>query len=255
MASKVAAGARGASAARAHGLAPGRAPVPVPPPGSNRIARRSTRTRAASSGRSPETMPTFSHTRPLPCRVPAPCAIAADLRGLECATARQRSAVSPMRKRVKRTTSVGSGEKSLEQSGNGTAPADLTAGAHCTRPSTDAKLATKAPVYDAGARKGSSPMETESPEVVAEPVPPEGALTLVPPAEGAALLLNDPAALKAQLETYGEARRLLVEWLMSQLVAGIDYTLIHRKVGARGQKTDCPEKGNMTGRGCQVCGG
>jgi len=98
-------------------------------------------------------------------------------------------------------------------------------------------------------------METESPEVVAEPVPPEGALTLVPPAEGAALLLNDPAALKAQLETYGEARRLLVEWLMSQLVAGIDYTLIHRKVGARGQKTDCPEKGNMTGRGCQVCGG
>jgi len=98
-------------------------------------------------------------------------------------------------------------------------------------------------------------METESPDVVAEPVPPEGALTLVPPAEGAALLLNDPAALKAQLETYGEARRLLVEWLMSQLVAGIDYTLIHRKVGARGQKTDCPEKGNMTGRGCQVCGG
>jgi len=98
-------------------------------------------------------------------------------------------------------------------------------------------------------------MENETPDVVAEPVPPEGALTLVPPAEGAALLLNDPAALKAQLETYGEARRLLVEWLMSQLVAGIDYTLIHRKVGARGQKTDCPEKGNLTGRACPTCGG
>jgi len=98
-------------------------------------------------------------------------------------------------------------------------------------------------------------MDPENPDV--ESVPPEGALTVAPPLEGSAdaLLLNDPAALAAQLATYAEARRLLVDWLMSQLVAGIDYTLIHRKVGPRGNKTDCPNKGNMTGRGCEACGG
>jgi len=97
-------------------------------------------------------------------------------------------------------------------------------------------------------------MEPENPEV--ESVPPEGALTVAPPLEGSeALLLNDPAALAAQLATYAEARKLLVEWLMSQLVAGIDYMLIHRRVGPRGNKQDCPEKLNATGSACTQCGG
>ena len=95
-------------------------------------------------------------------------------------------------------------------------------------------------------------METET---SASPLPPEGALT-VTPAEGAdALILHDPAALAAQLKSYGEARKLLVEWLMAQLVAGIDYTLIHKKIGPRGNKQDCPNKGDMVSRGCAECGG
>jgi len=96
-------------------------------------------------------------------------------------------------------------------------------------------------------------MEQETPEVVA--APPEGALTVVPPEGADALILNDPAALAAQLATYAESRKLLVDWLLSQLVAGIDYTLIHKKVGPRGNKTDCPDKGNMTARACAECGG
>ena len=96
-------------------------------------------------------------------------------------------------------------------------------------------------------------MEPETPEVT--PEAPESALAIVAPPPDDALILNDPAALQAQLQSYGEARRLLVEWLMSQLVAGIDYTLIHRKTGPRGNKQDCPNKGNMTGRGCELCGG
>jgi hypothetical protein len=92
-------------------------------------------------------------------------------------------------------------------------------------------------------------------EPTTSPLPPEGALT-VAPAEGAeALILHDPAALAAQLKSYGEARKLLVDWLMAQLVAGIDYTLIHKKIGPRGNKQDCPNKGNMVERSCAACGG
>ena len=98
-------------------------------------------------------------------------------------------------------------------------------------------------------------METEASNPT--PTPPEGAvLALVPTDAGpGTLVLNDPAALAARLKVYGEARQLLVEWLLSKLVAGIDYTLIHRKVGPRGQKTDCPNAGNMVERSCPACGG
>src|SRR5215471_941624 len=111
------------------------------------------------------------------------------------ARAKHRSGLSP-RSRTKRRqvcVSVGSGEKSFEQSGNGTAPADLTALGTCTRPPAAAKNGTlKACVYQTAPQDGSNPpMETETPDVTVEPAPPEGALSLVP-TEGAALLLNDP---------------------------------------------------------------
>lgn len=96
-------------------------------------------------------------------------------------------------------------------------------------------------------------METESDPT---PIPPEGATLALVPADGpGTLVLNDPAALAARLKTYGESRQLLVDWLLSKLVAGIDYTLIHRKVGPRGQKTECPAVGNLTARSCSECGG
>src|SRR5215475_8899142 len=170
------------------------------------------------------------------------------------AKAKTRSGDSPRSRKARRHVceSVGSSQRRARISGKPAAcpgcASSLLAGATV--------LATKAPVYHASTGEGINLMDPENPELVSDPAPPEGALTVAPPLEGSeALLLNDPAALAAQLATYAEARRLLVEWLMSQLVAGIDYTLIHRKVGARGQKTDCPDKGNMTGRGCQVCGG
>jgi len=93
-------------------------------------------------------------------------------------------------------------------------------------------------------------------EITPPPSPADAAALAVLPADaGPALVLNDPAALAERLRVYGESRRILVEWLLGQLVPGIDYTLIHRKVGPRGQKTECPNVGNMVDRTCSECGG
>jgi hypothetical protein len=48
---------------------------------------------------------------------------------------------------------------------------------------------------------------------------------------------------------------VLVDWITSQLVPGIDFLLIHKKVGPRGQKRDCSQAGNMVDRMCAECGG
>jgi len=50
-------------------------------------------------------------------------------------------------------------------------------------------------------------------------------------------------------------RGIFVDWLFSNLVSGIDYMLIHRKVGPRGSKTDCPNRGDAKGSVCSTCGG
>src|SRR5215475_7537870 len=86
--------------------------------------------------------------------------------------------------------------------------------------------------------------------------PPERTLEQLAPVEGIEQFpLYDPAALAAQLETYGEARKVLVTWLLERLDAGIDYALIHKKVGARGNKHECPNAGNMIARTCEQCAG
>jgi len=98
-------------------------------------------------------------------------------------------------------------------------------------------------------------MEPEAPNDVTAPAPPATVLEPTPTADTPALVLNDAAALQVRLDTYSEAREVLVKWLLSKLVAGIDYTLIHRKIGPRGQKTECPNAGNMIARVCEQCGG
>jgi len=95
-------------------------------------------------------------------------------------------------------------------------------------------------------------------ETEPESTPPPAAATaleLAPSVDTPALVLNDPAALQARLDTYSEAREVLVKWILSKLVAGIDYTLIHRKIGPRGNKSECPNAGNMVARVCEACGG
>jgi len=78
---------------------------------------------------------------------------------------------------------------------------------------------------------------------------------LTPRALLGGLTIDDPQVLRAELERYTTVRGIFVDWLFSHLVAGIDYMLIHRKVGARGNKTDCPDKMNATGSTCTQCGG
>ena len=91
-------------------------------------------------------------------------------------------------------------------------------------------------------------------EETTAPAPPETALTQLAPVEGIESLY-DPAALKVQLDTYADARKVLLDWLLEKLTAGIDYTLIHRKIGPRGNKTECPNAGDMVARICETCGG
>src|SRR5436189_15982 len=69
------------------------------------------------------------------------------------------------------------------------------------------------------------------------------------------LALTDPEVLKGQLAAYSAARKLFVDWLFSNLTAGVDYMLIHRKIGRGQNRQDCPQKQNRTGRGCEKCGG
>jgi hypothetical protein len=95
-------------------------------------------------------------------------------------------------------------------------------------------------------------METEELPAAAAAALPEAA---PPPAVLDGLVLYDPAALTTQLATYSEARDLFIRWLFDHLVAGIDYMLIHRRVGPRGQKTDCPERANAASSSCRTCGG
>jgi len=84
----------------------------------------------------------------------------------------------------------------------------------------------------------------------AAPVP-----ALVPDVVAEGLVLGDPAALAAQLESFSKARELFVDWLFNRLVAGIDFMVIHRKVGPRNAKTACPGAADQTGSVCPTCGG
>src|SRR5262245_27168897 len=90
---------------------------------------------------------------------------------------------------------------------------------------------------------------------VASPTAPALEPAAAPPAVIEGLLLDDPAALQTQLARYSEARDVLVRWLFAHLVAGVDYMLIHRKVGPRGQKTECPQRADAQSPACAVCGG
>jgi len=89
----------------------------------------------------------------------------------------------------------------------------------------------------------------------AAPAAPPTASALVPDVVAEGLVLSNPEALAAQLESFSKARGLLVDWIFNQLVSGIDFILIHRKIGARGQKTDCPNKADAKGPLCPTCGG
>src|SRR5215467_569619 len=167
---------------------------------------------------------------------------------MKTAKARARAGVSA-RARGIRNVSDGSGVKSTLASGNSVGPPERA----CERCSNAIKPGTKAPAYHVRAQDGSTPVETEP-----ESTPPPAAATaleLAPSVDTPALVLNDPAALQARLDTYSEAREVLVKWILSKLVAGIDYTLIHRKIGPRGNKSECPNAGNMVARVCEACGG
>src|SRR5262249_37070281 len=128
------------------------------------------------------------------------------------AKAKQRSGDSP-RGRMKRGTSVGSGENIARASGTSGRPAEFLHPT-CARTPPAAKIATQARTYHAGAAKGST-MEPETPEPVTEP-PADGALVPTPPPPPEAeltprallggLAIDDPQALRTELERYATVR-------------------------------------------------
>jgi hypothetical protein len=95
-------------------------------------------------------------------------------------------------------------------------------------------------------------METQS-------MPAEATPAVVPAAPtdavAAGLVLGDPVALAARLETYTRAREIFVDWLFNRLVPGNDFMLIHRKVGPRGNKTECPNAADAKSPACPTCKG
>src|SRR5262245_36106537 len=162
---------------------------------------------------------------------------------MKTARAKERAGVSA-RTRDNRNVSDGSVEKSSRASGSKVGPPERA----CGRTLKTTKPDTKAPAYHVSAQDGSTTVETE-PEHA--PLPPDRTIEQLAPVEGIeALPLYDPAALAAQLDTYGQAREVLLKWLLERLAPGIDYTLIHKKVGPRGNKRDCSNAGNMIARVC-----
>jgi hypothetical protein len=100
----------------------------------------------------------------------------------------------------------------------------------------------------------------EKPAMQTDTMPAEAAAAapvpaLVPDVVAEGLVLGNPEALAAQLESFSKARELFVDWLFNRLVAGIDYMLIHRKVGPRNAKTQCPGAADNRGSVCPTCGG
>src|SRR5215475_5715271 len=150
------------------------------------------------------------------------------------------------------SASVASGPKS--GSANVRLPPERNAAA-CTRNPGIAKRAKLTPEYHTMPEKEKPSMEPDSLPAEAVAAAPVTAPALVPDVVAEGLVLGNPEALAAQLESFSRARGLFVDWLFNRLVAGIDYMVIHRKVGPRNAKTPCPNATNATGATCPTCGG
>jgi hypothetical protein len=63
-----------------------------------------------------------------------------------------------------------------------------------------------------------------------------------------------PAEFQASLNDEAEMRRMLVDWIRSQLIPGEDYGIVHRKIGKKGNKQYCPHQyeQSITGRNGQL---
>src|SRR5215813_1582169 len=113
----------------------------------------------------------------------------------------------------------------------------------CARMPGIAKNATTSGAYHAVPGKDKPAMEPDSipaEAVAAAPVP-----ATVPELVAEGLVLGNPEALAAQLESFSKARTLFVAWLFDRLVPGVDFMLIHRKIGPRDAKSAA----------CATCGG
>src|SRR5215467_2705296 len=148
------------------------------------------------------------------------------------------------------SVSVGSGPDSGSASLR--CPPERSA-APCTRNPDTAKNATKTGPYHMAPSEEKPAMESDTMPAEAAPAAPVPATVPELVAEG--LVLGNPEALAAQLESFSKARTLFVAWLFDRLVAGTDYMVIHRRVGPRNAKTPCPNADDVKGAGCATCGG
>src|SRR5262245_18132494 len=97
----------------------------------------------------------------------------------------------------------------------------------CTRSPGTAKNGTITGAYHTASLEEKALMDPDSIPVeaaAAAPVP-----AVVPDLVAEGLVLGNPDALAAQLESFSKARGLFVDWLFNRLVPGIDFMVIHRK--------------------------
>src|SRR5262245_15066071 len=149
------------------------------------------------------------------------------------------------------SASVGSGPVSGKASFR--CPPERNASCCATMPDI-AKNATVTGAYHMAPTKEKPAMEPDTLPAEAAAAAPT-APALVPDVVADGLVLGNPEALAAQPESFSRARELFVDWLFNRLVAGIDYMLIHRKVGPRNAKQACPGAADQTGSVCPTCGG
>src|SRR5262245_60227282 len=168
----------------------------------------------------------------------------------------RRSPDSSRRRARNSSKSVSASVASGPGSGNANVrlPPERNAAA-CTRNPGIAKSAKLTPEYHTVPEKEETAMEPETIPAEATAAAPVTAPALVPDVVAEGLVLGNPEALAAQLESFSRARGLFVDWLFNRLVAGIDYMVIHRKVGPRNAKTPCPNATTATGATCPTCGG
>src|SRR5262245_30521093 len=175
---------------------------------------------------------------------------------MKTASTNRRSPESSRRRARNSSKSASASVASGPGSGNAKVrlPPERNAAA-CTRRPGIAKSGTLTAGYHTVPEKKEAAMEPDTIPAEAVAAAPVTAPALVPDVVAEGLVLGNPEALAAQLESFSKARGLFVDWLFNRLVAGIDFLLIHRKVGPRGQKTECPNKLDAKGTTCPTCGG
>lgn len=67
--------------------------------------------------------------------------------------------------------------------------------------------------------------------------------------------LYSPEGLAQRLAVYSSVREQFINWIRKEMTPGVDFQLIHRKIGQKNDKKYCPNDRDHKSHGCEKCGG